>query len=29
MDMDTIRVRYMVNDLDPAVTFYTTHLGSD
>jgi catechol 2,3-dioxygenase-like lactoylglutathione lyase family enzyme len=26
-DMDTIRVRYMVNDLDPAVTFYTTHLG--
>jgi catechol 2,3-dioxygenase-like lactoylglutathione lyase family enzyme len=25
--MDTIRVRYMVNDLDPAVTFYTKHLG--
>lgn len=25
--MDTIRVRYMVNDLDPAVAFYTTHLG--
>ena len=25
--MDTIRVRYMVNDLDPAVTFYTEHLG--
>lgn len=25
--MDTIRVRYMVNDLDPAVTFYTQHLG--
>src|SRR5258707_981497 len=27
MDMDTIRVRYMVKDLDPAVTFYTKHLG--
>jgi len=26
-DMDTIRVRYMINDLDPAVTFYTKHLG--
>ena len=25
--MDTIRVRYMVNDLDPAVTFYTKYLG--
>jgi catechol 2,3-dioxygenase-like lactoylglutathione lyase family enzyme len=25
--MDTIRVRYMVNNLDPAVTFYTQHLG--
>jgi len=25
--MDTVRVRYMVNDLDPAVTFYTTYLG--
>ena len=25
--MDTIRVRYMINDLDPAVTFYTKHLG--
>jgi catechol 2,3-dioxygenase-like lactoylglutathione lyase family enzyme len=25
--MDTVRVRYMVNDLDPAVTFYTKHLG--
>jgi catechol 2,3-dioxygenase-like lactoylglutathione lyase family enzyme len=25
--MDTIRVRYMVNDLDPAVAFYTEHLG--
>src|SRR5438874_3413708 len=26
-DMDTIRVRYMVKDLDPAVTFYTKYLG--
>src|SRR5258706_899934 len=26
-DMDTLRVRYMVKDLDPAVTFYTKHLG--
>jgi uncharacterized protein (TIGR02246 family) len=26
-DMTTVRVRYMVNDLDPAVTFYTKHLG--
>jgi len=25
--MDTLRVRYMVKDLDPAVTFYTTYLG--
>ena len=25
--MTTVRVRYMVNDLDPAVTFYTKHLG--
>jgi catechol 2,3-dioxygenase-like lactoylglutathione lyase family enzyme len=25
--MDTLRVRYMVNDLDPAVTFYTKYLG--
>jgi len=25
--MEAIRVRYMVNDLDPAVTFYTQHLG--
>ena len=25
--MDTIRVRYMVKDLDAAVTFYTKHLG--
>jgi catechol 2,3-dioxygenase-like lactoylglutathione lyase family enzyme len=26
-DMDTVRVRYMVNDLDSAVTFYTKYLG--
>jgi catechol 2,3-dioxygenase-like lactoylglutathione lyase family enzyme len=26
-DMTTVRVRYMVNDLDPAVEFYTKHLG--
>jgi catechol 2,3-dioxygenase-like lactoylglutathione lyase family enzyme len=26
-DMSKARVRYMVNDLDPAVTFYTTYLG--
>jgi len=26
-DMDTIRVRYMVKDLDPALTFYTKYLG--
>jgi ketosteroid isomerase-like protein/catechol 2,3-dioxygenase-like lactoylglutathione lyase family enzyme len=26
-DMTNVRVRYMVNDLDPAVTFYTKHLG--
>lgn len=26
-DMTTVMVRYMVNDLDPAVTFYTKHLG--
>src|SRR5258705_12114761 len=25
--MDTLRVRYMVKDLDPAVTFYTKYLG--
>jgi catechol 2,3-dioxygenase-like lactoylglutathione lyase family enzyme len=25
--MDTIRVRYMVRDVDPAVTFYTKYLG--
>jgi predicted enzyme related to lactoylglutathione lyase len=26
-DMTTVRVRYMVNDLDPAVDFYTKNLG--
>ncbi len=26
-DMQKVRVRYMVNELDPAVTFYTTYLG--
>jgi len=26
-DMTTVRVRYMVNDLDPAVKFYTNQLG--
>lgn len=26
-DMTTVRVRYMVNDLDPAVGFYTKYLG--
>jgi catechol 2,3-dioxygenase-like lactoylglutathione lyase family enzyme len=26
-DMNKARVRYMVNALDPAVTFYTTYLG--
>ena len=25
--MDKVRVRYMVNELDPAVSFYTTCLG--
>jgi catechol 2,3-dioxygenase-like lactoylglutathione lyase family enzyme len=25
--MNTVRVRYMVNDLDPAVAFYTKYLG--
>jgi catechol 2,3-dioxygenase-like lactoylglutathione lyase family enzyme len=25
--MNTVRVRYMVNDLEPAVTFYTKNLG--
>jgi hypothetical protein len=25
-DMTTLRVRYMVNDLDPAVEFYSKHL---
>ena len=26
---NTVRVRYMVTDLDPAVTFYTKYLGFD
>lgn len=26
-DMTTVRVRYMVNDIDAAVTFYTSYLG--
>ncbi|HWH57538.1 MAG TPA: VOC family protein [Terriglobales bacterium] len=26
-NMSTIRVRYMINDLDPAVSFYTKYLG--
>jgi predicted enzyme related to lactoylglutathione lyase len=26
-NMDKVRVRYMVNELDPAVKFYTTFLG--
>lgn len=26
-DMSTVRVRYMVNELDPAVEFYTKYLG--
>ena len=26
-DMDKVRVRYMVNELEPAVKFYTTYLG--
>ena len=26
-DMTTVRVRYMVNELDPAVEFYTRYLG--
>lgn len=26
-DMNTVRVRYMVNELDPAVAFYTEHFG--
>ena len=26
-EMDKVRVRYMVNQLDPAVRFYTTYLG--
>jgi hypothetical protein len=27
MGMDKARIRYMVNDLDPAVKLYTTYLG--
>jgi predicted enzyme related to lactoylglutathione lyase len=27
VDISKVRVRYMVNELDPAVSFYTTHLG--
>lgn len=27
--MSTVNVRYMVNDVDDAVAFYTTHLGFD
>jgi catechol-2,3-dioxygenase len=26
-DMNTVRVRYMVNDVDSAVSFYTKYLG--
>lgn len=26
---DKVRVRYMVNAIEPAVAFYTTHLGFD
>jgi hypothetical protein len=26
-DMTTVRVRYMVKELDPAVEFYTKYLG--
>ena len=26
-DIDTVHVRYMVDDVEAAVTFYTTHLG--
>jgi predicted enzyme related to lactoylglutathione lyase len=26
-DMDTVRVRYIVNELDPVVNFYTKYLG--
>src|SRR6266496_4331891 len=26
-DMSTVRVRYMVNDIDAAVSFYTKHFG--
>ena len=27
MEMNTVRMRYMVNELDPAVEFYTKYLG--
>jgi catechol 2,3-dioxygenase-like lactoylglutathione lyase family enzyme len=27
IDMNTVRVRYMVNNIDPAVSFYTEYLG--
>ena len=27
MDDDTVSVRYMVDDVDAAVAFYTTHFG--
>src|SRR5882672_8663200 len=27
MDQDLVHVRYMVDDVDAAITFYTTHLG--
>lgn len=27
LNMNTVRVRYFVNNLDPAVEFYTKHLG--
>lgn len=26
-NMETVRIRYMVNNIDPAVAFYTKHLG--
>jgi catechol 2,3-dioxygenase-like lactoylglutathione lyase family enzyme len=26
-DMNTVRVRYMINDLEPAIAFYTKYLG--
>ena len=27
--MDTVNVRYIVDDVDAAIHFYTTHLGFD